>query len=87
MYEDNRRSDRPLSKQIRWARSLNDHQIAVILGAELMKSRAGQSRESTVSLMYELVHEMKYRFERFDRIPKQGHDGHDDDEDGLSDED
>ena len=71
--------DRPLSKAIRFARSLSDRDIVVILNAALFKAGSRHPKDH-VELQYELVHEIKHRFQAFERVPKKAYDEEDDDD-------
>ncbi len=86
MRDRNKEGDRPpLNKAIRWARGLSDEDIVMVLSAELMKASATYPKDTTVPLQYELVHEIKFRFENFERVPKSDERYHDDDELGSED--
>lgn len=74
MEQRDRENKKPLTKAIKWARSLTDHEIATILGAELMRAGAVKPKDPYIQIQYELAHEMKFRFEYFDRIPQREYD-------------
>lgn len=80
------RLEKPLNKAIKWARSLSDREIATILGSALMGAGAKHPKDTHVSLQYELIHEIKFRFERFERVPRH-RDDHDYEEDDAGSED
>jgi hypothetical protein len=64
-YDDRRRTaPDPRSKRIAWARGMENEEIATVLQNELMKARAENS--TSVSLLMELVHEIKHRLKATD---------------------
>jgi hypothetical protein len=77
--ENKRDFDRPLPKSIRWARSLSDRDLVLILNAALFKAGTRSPKEH-VELQYELVHEIKHRFAAFERVPKKSNYEEDDDD-------
>jgi hypothetical protein len=55
------KKDKKGNVRITWARSLSDRDIANLLQMKLLESRA--TRETHVSLLNELVHEVKHRLD------------------------
>ena len=49
----------PRSVRIKWARTMTNEQICEFLQGKLLEARA--SRETTVQVLSELVHEIKHR--------------------------
>jgi len=58
MHEDRSRTS-PTQTRIKWARGLSNDDVCDFLQGKLLESRA--DRQSSVSLLNELVHEIKHR--------------------------
>lgn len=56
------------STRIEWARSLTNEQMEALLQEALLKARAATPREYTVTLLEEIVHELKSRLDRYNEI-------------------
>jgi len=61
-------SKKKTSKRIEWARSLSNDQMDAVLQDALLKTRAMAPRTYDVTLLEEVVHEIKSRLNRYHEI-------------------
>jgi hypothetical protein len=82
MYDETKRTS-PTQTRIKWARGLSNDEMCDFLQGKLLEARA--ERSSQVSLLTELVHEIKHRLSVTDYDFRRGSHRYDDESDAEED--